>query len=403
MHPSNPLEDLQAERSILGTLLLDGAALSEAIGLGLNPESFSIERHQLIFQMMLELERSGTPVDLVTLTSRLSQTRQLQASGGTEVLTSLFDDAFRPKNLSSYVQTVLQNSQLRRLSETCLEIHSQIQTGVPEIADFVNQAEARVFEATQAGQAGKGLQSVSEVLPEFIAEIERRSASGSDVVGLKTGFPAVDRLTNGLRPHQVWVIAARPGMGKTSFVLSIVQNIGIRSDGVVGFFSMEMKGTELLERMISGLTQIDGKRLRLGQLRDMEWQKLIQAADQIARAKVFIDESGGVTVLDIRSRCRRLKHREKRLDLVVIDYLQLISPIQTRNAGTPESDLATISRNLKELAKELNVPIIVLSQLNRMTVNSGNSDKRPTLGHLRGSGAIEQDADMVAFIHREEA
>ena len=153
---------------------------------------------------------------------------------------------------------------------------------------------------------------------------------------------------------------------------------------------------------MSGLTQIDSKRLMLGKLRDGEWQRLAHSANQASRSRVFIDESGGITVLDIRSRCRKLKHREKKLDLIVIDYLQLINPVQSRNSGTPESDLATISRNLKELAKELNVPIIVLSQLNRMSV-TGNADKRPTLAHLRGSGAIEQDADMVAFIHREEA
>ena len=398
---SNVYSDPESERSILGAILIDNALLDEATGLGLKPEDFYIGQHQIIFRAILDLEKAGSPVDLVTLTSRLNQIQQFQAIGGTSTLTALFEDAFRVSNSEAYTKVVLERSRLRKLAKTLGEIQSQMAEGIEDVPGFLNSVEASVFEATQSGRT-EGLKSVRDILPEFINEIEERAASKTDMVGLRTGFHEVDALTNGLRPHQIWVVAARPGMGKTSFVLSIIQSVGIRNPGVIAMFSMEMKQTELMLRLASGHTGIDSKRLMLGRLKDTEWQRLAETADLLARSRVFIDESGGVTALEIRSRCRRLKHREKRLDLVVVDYLQLIKPMSSKNSGTPESDLATISRNLKELAKELNVPIIVLSQLNRATVTEGQ-DKRPSLANLRGSGAIEQDADMVAFIHREDA
>ncbi len=398
---SSSFFDLEAERAVLGTVLIDNAALSETLGLGLAPKDFYLGQHQILFQAMLDLDSSNLPLDLVTLTSRLSQTKRYEAAGGTATLTGLLADAFRVANIKGYTRIILERASLRKVSRTCAEIQAQLSSGVDDVPAFMNSAEATLFEATQSGR-GEGLQSVQSILPDFIAEIEARASSGADSVGLKTGFKEVDRLTNGLRPHQVWVIAARPGIGKTSFALSIIQYVATRLGGVVAMFSMEMKKTELVLRLISGMTGIDSRRLMLGQLKDNEWARLAEAADKASRAKAYIDESGGITALDIRSRCRRLKHREKRLDLVVIDYLQLIQPTSHRNSGTPESDLATISRNLKELAKELDVPMIVLSQLNRATVTSGQ-DKRPTLSNLRGSGAIEQDADLVTFIHRDDA
>ena len=243
---ASPYYDIQAERSVLGTILIDNATISEAVGVGITPQAFSLERHQILFRAMLDLERGGQPIDLVTLTSHLNQLQQFQAVGGTQTLTELVEESFQMRHIAGYSRIVMERAQLRKLSQACSQIHSEISNGVPDVPGFLNSAEACVFEATQAGALSDGLVSVRSALHEFVAEVEKRSIAGSDLVGLRTGFHEVDRFTNGLRPHQVWVVAARPGMGKTSFVLSIVQNVGIRNAGVVAMFSMEMKRSELM-------------------------------------------------------------------------------------------------------------------------------------------------------------
>ncbi|NBU22248.1 replicative DNA helicase [bacterium] len=270
-----------------------------------------------------------------------------------------------------------------------------------DVESFLDEAERRVFSVSDS-KLTKAFSSMQEILVQNMHTIEELAAKKAEVTGLSTGFHDYDRLTGGLRSGQLIIIAARPAMGKTSLFLSMAQNIATGSKGVVAIFSLEMSKEELGFRFLSGLTRIDSKRLKIGRLADRDWPRLAQSADQLSKSKIYIDDSGDLTVMDIRTRCRRLISTEKSLDLIVVDYLQLMkgSRASQRGDSSREREISEISRGLKNLAKELKVPIIALSQLNRGVESRPN--KRPMLSDLRESGAIEQDADMVCFIYRDE-
>lgn len=405
-----PPHNVEAERSILGAILLNNEAFHRVQEIGIEPRDFYRDSHQKIFEALVSLMERGEPVDLITLTAALRDRGAFEAVGGTAALTSLFEDSFATGNVSYYARIVRDKAILRRVIDTTSEIQGEAFEGVEDMESFLDKAEASVFSVRDAKQS-RSFAGMKQILNDNLHLIEEMGQRKSDVVGLQTGFNDFDKLTSGLRAGQLMILAARPAMGKTSLFLSMAQNIasvshGLASPGdkpVVAIFSLEMSKEELGFRFLSMMSRIDSKRLKIGRISSREdWDRLAKAADQLSKSKIFIDDSGDLNVLDVRSRCRRLVANEKRLDLIVIDYLQLMKGTKASQKGdsSREREISEISRNLKNLAKELKVPIIALSQLNRGVESRPN--KRPMLSDLRESGAIEQDADIVCFIYRDE-
>jgi replicative DNA helicase len=396
-----PPHDLAAERSVLGAVLLNNEALDKVIELGLEARDFYVDAHRKVFETVVDLNSRGQPADLVTLPAALKDRGWFEPIGGSATLTSLFEDTFATSNVVHYARIVRDKAMHRRVIEVSAEISAEAFDGVTDTEAFLDEVERKVF-AVSDTHANKSFSSMQQVLTDNLHTIEELALRKSDVIGLSTGFHEFDKMTSGLKGGQLVILAARPAMGKTSLFLSAAQNIAMGGKSVVAIFSLEMSKEELGFRFLSGLSRIDSKRLKIGRLQDRDWPRLTQAADQLSKSKVFMDDSGDLTVLDIRSRCRRLLAMEKRLDLIVVDYLQLMkgSKASRMGDGSREREISEISRNLKNLAKELKVPVIALSQLNRGVESRPN--KRPMLSDLRESGAIEQDADIVCFIYRDE-
>lgn len=396
-----PPHNNEAERSVLGAILLNNDSIHRVLEIGLEARDFYREAHQKVFEVSLALSERGEPVDLVTMTAALRDRGYFEQVGGSSTLTSLFEDTFAVGNIMHYARIVRDKALLRRMIQTTNEIASEAFDGVEDTDTYLDDAERKIFSVSDS-HSSKSFSSMQEILVENMHSIEELSQKKTDVIGLSTGFHDYDRLTSGLRPGQLIIIAARPAMGKTSLFLSMAQNIAMTGKSVVAIFSLEMSKEELGFRFLSGMTRIDSKRLKVGRLADRDWPRLAQAADHLSKSKIYIDDSGDLTVMDIRSRCRRLMAMEKRLDMIVVDYLQLMkgSKASQRGDSSREREISEISRNLKNLAKEQKVPIIALSQLNRGVESRPN--KRPMLSDLRESGAIEQDADMVCFIYRDE-
>jgi replicative DNA helicase len=395
-----PPHNTEAERSVLGAVLVNNESIHRVVEIGLEARDFYREAHRKIFEVLLALSERGEPVDLVTLTAALRDRQWYEAVGGTATLTSLFEDAFAVGNIAHYARIVRDKAVLRRMIEVTGEIAAEAFEGTEDVEAYLDEAERKVFTVSDT-KISKSFTSMRDILVANMHSIEELSQRKADVTGLPTGFKDFDVLTSGLKGGQLIILAARPAMGKTSLVLSLMQNASIGHKAVVALFSLEMSKDELGFRFLSGLSRIDSKRLKIGRLADRDWPRLAQAADQLSKAKIFIDDSGDLTVMDMRARCRRLVSMEKKIDLIVVDYLQLMRGSKAASKdGSREREISEISRNLKTLAKELNVPIIALSQLNRGV--ESRQDKRPMLSDLRESGAIEQDADMVCFIYRDE-
>ncbi len=395
-----PPHSIEAERSVLGAILLKSEAIYQVIEVGLEARDFYHSAHQKIFEVLLALSQRGEPVDHLTVTNALKDRQWFDAVGGSSALFALLEETFAVSNVGHYAQIIRTKAQLRRMIDTCSDIVEESFGPVEDVEAFMDDAERRVF-AVSDTRSNKTFSSMSELLMGAMTRIEELSQRKQEVTGVSTGFRDFDRLTTGLHPGQIVVLAARPGMGKTSWFLSALQHAAVRDGKVVALFSLEMSKEELCFKLISGLARINARNLKQGRLLDRDWQRLGQAADELSKCRIKIDDSGSLTVMDVRARCRRLLAMEKKLDLIVIDYLQLMKGSKSSSKETNrEQEISGISRGLKELAKELGVPIIVLSQLNRGVEN--RQDKRPMLSDLRESGAIEQDADMVVFIHRED-
>ncbi len=396
-----PPHDLEIERSVLGAVLVNNEAIHHVNDTGLHPEHFYRDSHRKIFEVIQALSDKQDPLDLLTLTSALRDRGWYDSVGGLAALTSLFEDQFATGNVAAYARRIREKAVLRRMIEATSEIASQAYEPVEDVESFMEDSERKVFSVMDV-RLTKTFSNVQEVLGVAIRQIEELANNQNPIPGLATGFNEFDKMTTGLKGGQLIIVAARPGMGKTSYMLSLVQNAAIMSKSVVAVFSLEMTKTELLLRLLSGAAKIPAKRLKLGRLQDRDWQKLAHGADLLSKSRIFMDDSGDLTVYDMRARCRRLKLTEKKLDLIVVDYLQLMRGAKSGGGKTEsrEREISEISRNLKALAKELKCPIIALSQLNRR-VEQGNQ-KRPMLSDLRESGAIEQDADIVCFIYRDE-
>lgn len=390
-----PPHNLEAEQSVLGSMLIDAEAVSVAAG-SLKAEDFYSEAHKEIFEAMLNLYDRGEPVDLVTVVEELRQRGTLEGVGGAAYISDLSVAVPSTANLKYYIQIVEEKSILRQLIAASNEIIRDSYEAQEELDIILDRAEKRIFEISQR-QTTNYFEPIKNILLETYAKIEELSKKKGGIIGLPTGFHEFDQKTSGLHPSDLILVAARPSMGKTSFVLNIAQYVALRQKVPVAIFSLEMSKEQLVQRMLSSEANVELQKIRTGNLNEDDWLKLVRAAGPLSQAPIYIDDTGGLSVMEIRSKARRLK-MEKGLGLLVIDYLQLMSG--RGRAENRQQEISEISRSLKALARELKVPVIALSQLSRAP--EARTQHRPMLSDLRESGAIEQDADLVVFIYRDE-
>ncbi len=391
-----PPQNVEAEQAVLGAILLDAEALvgvMERIG----SEDFYRASHQRIFEAMVELAEDNEPVDLVTLTARLKDKQQLDEVGGVSYLTELANAVPTAANVDYYAQIVEEKSMLRRLIRAATQIASNGYTGADDVGELINEAERRIMEISQRRSAS-GFVSIRDVLMEVFDRVEFLYHHKGGTTGIPSGFPDLDKMTSGFQKSDLIIVAARPSVGKTAFALNIAQNVGVRAKETVAIFSLEMSAAQLVQRMICAEANVDAGRMRTGFLEEEDWEKLTMAIGSLSEANIYIDDSPSITVSDIRAKCRRLK-KEKGLGMIVIDYLQLIHG-RNRSGDNRQQEVSEISRTLKSIARELEVPVIALSQLSRGVEQ--RQDKRPLMSDLRESGSIEQDADIVAFLYRDD-
>ncbi len=400
-----PPQNIEAEQSVLGAMMLDKEAIAKALEI-LNVNDFYRETHRVIFEAMMELYNKNEAVDMVTLSDILRRDKKLEDVGGIAYITMLANVVPTAANVVYHANIVAEKSVLRQLVRVSTEVASMGYEGGDDVGVILDTAESKILEISNRKKKAD-FTPISDVLMDSVQEIEKLANNKGGITGTPTGFVDLDKLTSGLHPSDFVILAARPSMGKTALALNIVQNVALRAHKKVGgeprsvaFFSLEMSKEQLVNRMLCSEANIDSQRLRVGELGDGDWESLWAACDVLNRAKIYIDDTAGITVMDMRSRARRLKS-EHGLDLIVIDYLQLMQGSGKRNSGeNRQQEVSEISRSLKALARELDVPVIALSQLSR-TVEQTPS-KRPMLSHLRESGSLEQDADIVAFLYRED-
>jgi replicative DNA helicase len=384
--------NLEAERSVLGAILLDNNALNAAIE-NLRVEDFFLEQHRRVFSHMISLGESQQAIDLVTLTEELYRKGDLEASGGAPYLASLADGMPKVSNIEHYARIVKEKALLRNLIHATHNIQERAFEGEEGADTILDNAESSIF-ALAEDRVKVGLIAVKDLVRPTYERIDRLVREGNSITGISTRYASLDRLTSGLQPSELIILAARPSQGKTALALNLAENVAIRAGLPVAIFSLEMSKEALLQRMVASVAQIDGQRFRTGKISKTERDEMFQALGQMSSAPLWIDDSASISVLEIGAKARRLK-RDKGLALVIVDYLQLITA--RGRFGNRQEEVASISRSLKGLAKELQLPVLVLSQLTRAPERE---ERGPQLSDLRESGAIEQDADVVMFIYR---
>jgi len=394
-----PPQNLDAEQSVLGSILLDNDVFATLEGT-LHPEHFYKESHRVIFRAMERLFRQGDPIDLVTLTEALRQASQLEAIGNVPYLIGLVDAVPTAAYAESYARIVHEKAVLRDLIGASGQIMQTAYDQALPLEEVLDASEKAIFELA-SNRRTRDFEGMNALVTDTFAYINELFANPDPVSGLRTGFKELDQMTAGLQPSSLNVLAARPSMGKTALALSIALHAALREDTTVGVFSLEMSGVQLVTRMLCSEARVDMSRVRNGQLTDRDFGRLADTAGKMSDAKIFIDDHADLTVMELRSRARRLM-TEHDLGLIVIDYLQLMSGSNVGKYGSEnrQQEISNISRGLKALARELDIPVLVLSQLSRAVESRPN--KRPMLSDLRESGAIEQDADLVMFIYRDE-
>lgn len=390
-----PPHNLDAEVSVLGSMLLSKDAIADVHEL-VRAEDFYRGAHRTMYEAISGLYDRGEPVDPVTLADELESRGTLDSAGGVVGVTELIERVPTAANASYYARIVAEQALRRRLIDAGTQITRIGYDAEHGSEEAVDAAEALMYQVAQRGRVGE-FTSMRDLLTESFELIERLSESDSAVTGLATGFTDFDQLTAGLQPQNLVIIAARPGMGKSTLVTNLAANIAVDLRRPVALFSLEMSKTELVQRILSAEGKVDSERLRTGRLQDADWPKLSQAMGRLAEAPLYIDDTPGLNLMELRSKCRRLKQQHG-LDLVILDYLQLMTA--HRRVESRVQEVSELSRGMKILAKELDVPVIALSQLSRKPED--RSDRRPQLADLRESGSIEQDADLVAFIYRDE-
>lgn len=390
-----PPHSVESEQSILGSIILDKDAIitvSETI----NPSDFYKEAHKIIYESMLKLNSNNEPIDLITLIEELRKEGHLDNVGGISYLTSLSTIVPTTSNVKYYANIVKEKSVMRQLIKASNEIINLGYDASTDVQEILDQAEKNIFDISQE-KSGDDIQPINLVLQDTFDMIERLCTQKSDVTGITTGFTDLNKKINGLQRTDLILLAARPAMGKTAFSLNLVQNAALKGDASVAVFSLEMSKEQLVQRMLSAQSNVELSKIKTGSLGESDWPRIIDAMAVLSEANIFIDDTPGIKISEIRSKCRRLKI-EKGLDLILIDYLQLMEG-EGKNENR-QQEIAKISRSLKILAKELDCPVVALSQLSRSP--ELRKDHRPILSDLRESGSIEQDADIVMFLYRDE-
>ena len=400
-----PPQNIEAEQSVLGAMLIEKEAIPKVMEI-LRDTDFYREAHRVIFNAMLELYNKNEAVDMITVTEILKRDNKLEDVGGIAYVTSLANAVPTAANVAYHASSIEEKSSLRQLVSVSTQIASMGYEANDDVKNIIDSAESKILEISNRKKTAD-FTPINEIVLDSFKSIEALMGNKNGLTGLPTGFEDLDNLTSGLHGSDFIILAARPSMGKTAFALNVVQNVAIRAAKKVGgapktvaFFSLEMSKEQLVQRMLCAEANIDSQRLRIGELRDEDWAMLINTADTLSSANIYIDDTAGITAMDMRSRARRLK-AEHGLDLIVVDYLQLMQGSgKKNNSGDRQQEVSEISRSLKALARELDVPVIALSQLSRSV--EARQVKRPMLSDLRESGSLEQDADIVAFLYRED-
>jgi replicative DNA helicase len=390
-----PPQNLEAEQSVLGSILLDNAALNRSLEI-VSEEDFYRTAHQMVYRSMVALSERNEPVDQITLTDYLRGTGELEQVGGASFIAELVQIVPSAANIRYHCQIVRDKSLLRGLVRTATDVVMKGYEGTTKTDELLEFAEREIFRLAQ-GHLGGTFVPVSSIIQDSVEIVDRLYSRQEKITGVPTGFTDLDNLLAGLQPSDLIIVAGRPSMGKTSLALGMAEQAALKGNAVVGIFSLEMSRAQLVLRMLSSQAHLDSHAVRTGQLKGPDWVALTEAAGRLEQAKIFIDDSGNLSVQQMRGKARRLKS-EHGLDLLIIDYLQLMDG--KSSSESRQQEISEISRALKALAKELDIPVVALSQLSRAVEN--RTDKRPMLADLRESGAIEQDADVVMFIYRDE-
>lgn len=390
-----PPHNTEAEKSVLGAAMLSKDALADVIDV-VKPEDFYHASHKEIFSVMIELFRNNVSVDIVTVCEELKKKKALELVGGRAYVASLSSEAPSTINAVQYGKIVAEKASMRLLIKTAEEIKEKGYEETLEAAEILNYAEKGIYDIAQRRQSSD-YAPIQDVLNSNLEMLDRAIATQGQVIGLTTGFKKLDELTSGLHKSDLIIVAARPAMGKTAFVLNIAQNAAKKAGASVLIFSLEMSKEQLGQRLLAMEARVEMQKLKTGNIERNDWEKIHFALDSLSKTKIHIDDTPGITILDMKNKCRRLK-AEKGLDLVIIDYLQLMN--SDGKAESRQNEISTLSRYLKLLAREMDCPVIVLSQLSRAPEQ--RQDHRPILSDLRESGSIEQDADMVMFLYRDE-
>ena len=387
--------DSEAEKAVLGAIFIDPEAIADASAV-VSPDDFYERANRLIFQAMLELSDRGDAIDPLTLQDELTKNNQLDDIGGISYVSQLALSTPTAEHVTYYAKIVHRKSLLRRLISASQKIITNAIDGSDDVTDILDDAESEIMNVSSENNTG-GFRIIKDIVNSTVEDINNIPDDGNMVTGLPTGFQELDKMTTGFHDDELIIIAARPGVGKTSFALNVAQFVGLHTDKTVAMFSLEMSGEQLVQRMLASEGLINSQHLRTGQLDEQEWKKLIVASGSLANTSIYIDDTPGIKMSEIRAKSRRLAKEKGNLGLIVIDYLQLIEGPRSESR---QQEVSAISRQLKKLAKELHVPVIALSQLSRSVEQ--RQDKRPVLSDIRESGSIEQDADIVSFLYRDE-
>ncbi len=393
-----PPHSSDAERSVIGSMILAPEAIMAAMEI-LTPESFYARQYGIFFKAITEIYNSGKPVDSVTILEKLKEMQAPPEIMNARFIAELIESVPLSSNIRSYAGIVRDHAVRRNLIRACEEIAAGCYQGSDTTGEILSDAEKKIFDIVQSQDRGEGLTPISKITMDVLDDIQEAQKKGSTVTGVETGFTRLDAMTAGFQKSDLILIAARPSMGKTALALNIAEYAAFRKNKRVMIFSLEMSKEQLVKRLVSMESYVDASRIRVGDIRDSEWKDVIAGATIIGRSNLSIDDTASISVAEMRTKCRR-QMMEGGLDMILVDYLQLMSSSITRKDAGRQQEISDISRSLKNLARELNVPVIALSQLSRAVEQ--RQDKKPMLSDLRESGAIEQDADLVMFIYRDD-
>jgi len=394
-----PPNALEMEQAVLGAILLEKNAITAVMDV-LKPESFYSDQHRIIYETVLDLFQTSQPIDLLTVSNHLRTKGKLEQAGSAYYLAELTSRVASAANIEFHARVIAEKYLQRELIFISDRIIRDAFEDTTDVLELLDRAESDLFSLSE-NNLRRNYSTMKDLIVKTIRQLEVIKSKGNSITGVPSGFSQLDQMTAGFQSSDLIIIAARPAMGKTAFVLTLARNAAVRFKIPVAFFSLEMSATQLVQRLISAEAEVPQEQIRIGNLSDEEWRRITNRNNELSKANLIIDDSPSMTIMELRAKCRRLKS-EKDIGMVVIDYLQLMRGSMNNKNGTREQEISNISRSLKELAKELNIPVIALSQLNRSVETRKEGDKEPQLSDLRESGSIEQDADVVMMIHRPE-